>query len=560
MSALATLGLLATSAPVAAKSAPITGKLSERGYSVIALASDGEATSAPAKRKFRLRPPARRVGLHLRAADGTYAGPIVVGTERGGKRAIVGVRAPAKLGEVEIKAARGYARLAERLPRNSLDADRKARARKGVPVGAGAFGRVRSRRLSGSASDPDQDGIPDPLDVDDDGDLVLDNVDRSTASRAPRSSTPNPFHLASSLALPLYDTVNANSPAFGDERIEAALPSYGVLIVNILPGAAAELDCAGLRYCSPGGTGRYPTNLNPPEGTPFPGSPGGPFDADGDGFGRLTPGPGSVPGMFLLHGARARDPDLDPTVSQIGSGDLLTQQVTATGDESQCPSPAPIPECASFVSTLGFTFATVPALVSFDDETGETTVPYPIDGPYSGPPEGFRPSGPGTHTNGFPVADGPDADQDVELTFTFWRPQRRPIPDELCPPPPDRPCTRDEWIDVGGLTYTPAVSGGPPGGRAWNAGTCPQSSLSTEDPRLTPQPADDPDQLIGFVDQALDQPASPANTFTYTLNLSQCLTALGNSAWEPGQEVDLTLAAKDDSFDEANQGVTFKLQ
>lgn len=427
-----------------------------------------------------------------------------------------------------------------------------------MPIGAGVFGRVLSPAASGPLADPDFDGLPDPLDIDDDGDLVLDNVDPSAASRALRSASANQFHLASSLALPIHDTVNANSPAFTDEQIEAALLSFGVIIVQILPGAAAELDCGGLLYCSLGGTGRYPTNLNPPEGPPFPGD----FDADNDGFGRLTLTPGARGSMFLLHGARAREPDLDPTTSQIGTGDMLFEHVTTSGDESQCPQPVQVPECASFLSTLQFTFATVPALVSFSDETGETMVPYPIAGPYSGPPEGFRPSGPGTHNNGFPVTDGPDDDQDVELTFTFWRPQRRPIPDELCPPPPDRPCTANEWIDIGGLTYSPVVqhlgSPGAPGGMEVAQG-CPESTLSSTDPRLS-ETSPEAGAPGGFTDQALDQPASDTNTFTYTLNLTQCLASLGISSWDPGQELDLTFAAKDDSFDTTDQGVTFKRQ
>ena len=43
---------------------------------------------------------AGRVTLHLRAPNGTYAGPIVVGRRKKGKRAIVGVKAGARLGEL----------------------------------------------------------------------------------------------------------------------------------------------------------------------------------------------------------------------------------------------------------------------------------------------------------------------------------------------------------------------------------------------------------------------------------------------------------------------------
>ena len=38
----------------------------------------------------------------------------------------------------------------------------------------------------------------------------------------------------------------------------------------------------------------------------------------------------------------------------------------------------------------------------------------------------------------------------------------------------------------------------------------------------------------GFNDLAADQPANPANTFTYTLNLTQCL-ALRGLSFNPGE-------------------------
>ena len=55
-----------------AKPKPITGKLSRPGYTVLALAANGKATSVVATHgKFHLKPPAKVVTLQLRAADGT---------------------------------------------------------------------------------------------------------------------------------------------------------------------------------------------------------------------------------------------------------------------------------------------------------------------------------------------------------------------------------------------------------------------------------------------------------------------------------------------------------
>jgi len=174
---------------------------------VIALAANGRATSVEARLGgFRLSPPARRVTLHLRAADGSYAGPVVVGGTR--RTAILGLRAGARLGRLRVR--RGYARPTQPLRRRWIDAGRWARARKGVPIGARVFGRVRSLRPRGSVpGDFDLDGIPEPLDVDDDGDLILDNIDRSSAAGAAQLAPE--FSIGSGLGLGLTETDTAHA-------------------------------------------------------------------------------------------------------------------------------------------------------------------------------------------------------------------------------------------------------------------------------------------------------------------------------------------------------------
>ena len=64
----------------------------------------------------------------------------------------------------------------------------------------------------------------------------------------------------------------------------------------------------------------------------------------------------------------------------------------------------------------------------------------------------------------------------------------------------------------------------------------------------------------GLTDLAPDRPASTANTFTYTLNATQCLASLGRS-WNPGEEVGFDfLATASSSTDNTEQGVNFKRQ
>ena len=592
---------LHTGASTALAQDPITGELSEPGYTVIALAADGEAqTVTPQAAAFSVVPPAATVTVHLRAPDGTYAGPVVI-EERTGEvrrakahvrrararlrrlkrklraarraadsardgraarkatqrlkkarksrnrasrrlkrarrrlaearqqeaerriRVILGVKAGAPLGDVEVKPA-GYA-VARGLRRRSsqgwVNPDRRAWAKDGEPIGAGNFGFVQSRPFTGAVSgDLDLDAVPDPLDIDDDGDLVLDNVDPSPAGSARVAQAEPEFTVGSSMPFEIFQTRNANASSLTVADIDEALSRWGSLGLAILPGDSNELDCGGtpnpvapppplvggLTYCSYGGTARVPGCNSPSEGPDVscPRYPEDCCDPDGDGFGTLSQTPGlPAPAMLLFHGA---------TTAQIRTGDVLIQRVTTGGVEREYPA------------TLQFVFATVPALVSYSDTAGNSgTVSYPVEDS----------SQPGARGDGFPVAAG--ADGDVVLTLTFWRPQRTPIAAET-----------GEWIDIGGLTYAPGIA---------DIGfNCPQSTISENDPNLVPAMPD------GFTDLAGDQAADPANTFTYTVNLTQCLAATGLS-FDAGENRTFAFNVLAPSgADTANQFVTFRRQ
>jgi hypothetical protein len=521
---------------VPAAAAPtITGKLSKRGYTVIALGATGRATSAQATRgSFRLRPQAAVVTLQLRAPNGTYAGPIVVGGSA--TRAIVGIRAGARLGKIAIRSHDGYARVSRPLRTGWIDARRWARAVRGRPIGAGRFGFVRSRPSRGTVpGDRDVDGIPDRLDVDDNGNLVLDNFEPGGGTRAAACTPPcaPDVGLASIMTLRIDQTVNANATALTVQDIDSALAGFGYLRIGYPHDATTELDCRGLTYCSSGGTGKV--GFTGPgaavaSGASFPEC----CDADGDGFGSMDrapfdPGSEGHPGQFFLaHHA---------TTAQIGTGDVLIERATSGGIESQFPI------------TLQDVFATVPALVSYDDGAGNSgTVSYPVAPSTPGcPPPGCPPGGRGTFGNGFPVAAQPNGD--VVVTLTFWRPQRKPIPGEP-----------GAWTDIGGLTYTVPRILNPelPGPQQFpGAGTCPQSAFTTTNPNLTPS-AVPFSSGGGLKDTAPDQPASAANTISYTLNITQCLAASGVS-WSPGHEMQLFFDAGN-GYDSVEQTVIFRRQ
>lgn len=237
---LATIVAGVAAATGSATLAPITGTLSKPGYTVIALAANGRATSVrTAGGSFTLRPPAGRVTLQLRAPDGIYAGPVVIASIQNGRRVITGVRAGAKLGRISVNVARGYARVARSVATRWTDTSRWARATKGVPIGNGInFGRVLSPppRVSPSG-DLDADGVPDVFDIARNGTLILNNVEPSTTKRTARAAQDSSqFYLSSNLDVPLWDTESADAGTATDADIDAALVKWETLALAILPG------------------------------------------------------------------------------------------------------------------------------------------------------------------------------------------------------------------------------------------------------------------------------------------------------------------------------------
>ncbi len=609
LAAFLVLGSTANTQDVSASSAaevsqvePITGTLSKPGYTVIALAADGIAKTdlSAADGSFSVSPPAKKVSLHLRAPDGTYAGPIVLEegwnvvkrakkklrqarkdlkrakkklkkaeskaakrkakkkvkqaskklrqanmalrqarTRASGRRAILRLQAGAKLGNVTARPAAGYAkaRLNERQWNRWIVEKTQAQAKGGVPIGAGNFGRVRSRQLTGSAiGDLDRDGVSDPLDIDDDGDLVLDNLDatsRGSAGVSAQASEDGGSPLAESFTaypwLISRDPANANALPPGPESdalIEATLQGDGRVVIS--PGrlleadpsiSSVELDCGnpqggeepGLTYCTLGGSGEADTS-SPGEASsvPYPAC----CDTDGDGFGSLFPYTigADENGLGLLHRA---------TSEQIATGDVLIARI-----EHSDGSPD-----EEVVTSLAYVFATAPALVSYDDGQGNSvTIDYP---PPSENPE-------------YPVEAGPGGD--VVLTLTFWRPQRPSIPPE-----------EDGWIDVGGLGHGTVADGAD----IADPGLCDQTTYSNLEPGFTPIQVGGYFGGDGLRDPVEDRPASPNNTFSYQVNLTECRELKGGT-FGPGERRGFYFGAStarldaEDTEDVAANSVSFK--
>jgi hypothetical protein len=509
--ALAVLGALAFPGAAVAKPRTISLKLSKAGYTVLALDTAGHAVKA-AGRNVKLVPTASRVTLHLVDAHGNYAGPIVVAGK--GTKVVVGLRGGGRLGTVKVKRGYGLAHA----PKRALDKSRTARARKGVPVGARVLGRVAGRsKGSGRAGlDVDRDGVPAAFDVDDDGDLLLDNVDRASA-RTPKQTPvtpPNPslpvgppgpggagppgasagFTLFSNLKLDIGLSLNANAGAVTDAQIDATLASYATLAIAVPAGDEVELDCLGLAYCSAGGTG---TTL---EGNKrFPDD----VDADADGFGTITRG---STGDFQLHPGA--------TSAEIGSGDSYIERVTTGSSETTA------------AGTLNYVFSTTPALTAFTTAAGSGTISYPV-----------APGGLGTDQN--PIPSG------SPINLTFWRPQRKAIAGSG---------EGSGFVDIGHLTYSADIPNGPsalgsPGGGPGAGGNCQGRYASTDtDATVTRD---------GVLDKADDRAAAAANTLSFTVDVDACLAA-NSVTWAVGDKLGIDIQARAAQGDNAAQKIWFK--
>jgi hypothetical protein len=514
---LSAAALLAAPATAQAAQKPITGSLAKNGYTVIALSYDGKASSAHvAGGKFRVVPPAAKVTLSLRDASGEYAGPVVVGAK--GKRAVLGVRAGAKLGRLRL--AKGVARA--KVARGRTDRSRTAVTKRGRPIGAGRFGLVRARATGGAGTggDRDLDGVASAFDIDDDGDLVLDNTDGTGRARArqvppPAGGGPAPapeeqgLRLFSNFHFALDETLNANAGGVTREQIDAAMTAAGsfVGLVFFLPEGIdeAELDCGGLSYCSPGGTGR--TSEPYPAGTPFPDQ----FDADGDGLGTISRG---VTRDFQL---RTFAPS-----SAIGSGDTFVEQ---------------LPDGSQLSGSLNYMFNTTPAVRSYVTGDGtSTTVAYPASA-----------TALGTIENPLPLT--PDAAGDYTLELTMWRPQRAAIPEAGEP---------DGFVDIGGLKWQAMMASAPQPidpGAGGGGSPAPGVSFCNTETGFTSADAN----LVrssqpGFLlDQQGDAPSDPSRTVTAKVNFTRCL-AQGGQELKPGFALGWEVQANSVAGDVSAQG------
>jgi len=464
--ALAALAAVADAAR-SSKAVKVKGRLDGAApsrWSVLAVGADGRSTAAAvsADGRFALSLPkseARDATLHLvDRSDGRYAGPVVLA--RGARAATRLAGKPGNLGTIAVRS--GFAVVRARARRlfgrgGMVEFD----AATGTP-GAGRLGLVARPRAAGAPAaddggpadgdepgdDSDGDGLPNQIDVDDDGDTVLDAADPDTPGGGPGVQAA----IFTDYFIPIGKALNANAGGVTPEAIDALLAAE-LHLVLLAPGGGgapnADVQCTGLPWCSTA------TVFGPSWVSDLPfGAPWSSYDPDGNGIPNLRTDPTDVPQIVIKPNVTSAD---------VQPGDALLFTITTAGGE-EITLPAVLP----------FYFTTTPLLASVADGITTTPVSYPVG-----------PSGPGTEGNPITLGSG-------RLTMTFWRPQRPAIPG----------AESGTLMDMGGLSY--GVSLGSSGSS--DVVVCEPGDYSDPSPTLEPEPTAAAFDVAVLHDTAPDAP------------------------------------------------------
>ncbi len=497
--------------------ATVSGTLTGgQGLKVIVVQANGtsqKATITSRKGTFKVRGATLAgASIHLVKSNGTYFGPVMLGGS--GRKVYATVKGSGNLALGTFKRKSGYAAARAPVGRYFTTRVYTVAAKNAKPVGAGNLGRVKVGNgistlngYNGQGRDADLDGIPGAFDIDDNGNLIIDNVDRTTRSGrsfrrfssefqvippavTPPAVTPpaaTEFKLFSNFKLTNATSINVSIPGITDlvALIDAAVPATVTLATQVMGATSATLDCLGNTYCAPHGA--YPL---------------------------MNGAAASYTGAFLnLAKGTTGDAQITPGAARadIGSGNAFLQMDGAT----------------SYPGVLNFVFITAPALKSYNVGGGEQTVTYDASGVSA---SGMTPSAPITTTAGA-----------TAITVTFWRPQRAALSSEAWF------ATANPWTDIGGLSYRADTPNTPTGSTkrdctgGYSAGTANGVAVAASSD--------------GIVDPAIDAEASASNTISWTIDLTTCFDW---SAMASGTSFDLDIQAVSTYGDNAARKLYFR--
>ena len=496
---------LAAGAPAASTTTVKVKVTGLKGGSVLAVDAAGLAVrSKVGSRPVSLRIPRNKVSgtsLHLTSASGTYLGPVVLSGN--GSRAYLTLgRGAAKKRSISLgtaKARSGYAALSRKAPGSILLSSAYAKASRGVPIGAGRLGlqkassqalaSARARGAQGSSqtipggTDPDRDGLPSNIDVDDNGNGILDNQDAS--------QTPTSDGIFATMSLrPSSSGVNVNATGVTDAQVDANLSgdnSFNIIFYLSLPpsqGTATGgwVDCGALPYCNyQTGTalisGLSESRPDLPRGTPWRNYRPDPL-APGNGLEEL-PNPDFRPFAMAI--------TPKATSAQLSPGDIYNVNLNLAG------------RVVTNTIALPSYPVTAPAVKTVTSGGAVTSITYGDPG--------------AAGSDGAPIQLGPDGD----LSMVYWRPQRRGVPG----------AGEQQFMDMGRLHYTATVGAlrVPEGGAGNLREVRAQREFSCDAAGNAVFPdGSGGENFFGPADPSNDSAPDPESTRTYATNLRTCIT------------------------------------
>ena len=575
--------------PVAASGATITGTVKGgKGMRVTAIGLDGTANSAKIRSngKFSLKVPnsrAKNATLHLLTSTGDYAGPIVIA--RKGARGYVRTTAKTTaLGTITKKSGFALVGTAPAKSQYSTAGSVKVNKKTGKPLGAGLLGLVSTgstakasmaREAQGGTgggggqgggfggggqgggqqganpNDPcggavggdcDQDGVPNSMDVDDNGNLTIDFTDSVSVGTTAKLLT------YSDVRPSIADTLNYNTGATRD-TINAFLGSQDLkrptgltlafyyderTLTGVEPSPALDavwVQCeASAPWCAPGtsqatisGFSEYPQIL--PSVPEFGSTSWSTFTGSVCGAQRqpCQPQPSTYPAFGFMKSSQQGGPkpqsiwtafvkpNATDTLGQVNSDSVinLNYRTSATA----APSTKPIGISPYMVTTPAIT------QVVAGGATQSLSYPYPANGPGTNDGNGFDLGTAGT------------------LGLTLIPPQRLGLPGEA-----------EQFYTLGGLFYgvtldrlVPTSGGGEQ--RPNTEAGCSITPVSG----VTQRPASSNPQDIWPIiapmqdTTATDGPATTVRTLSFTVDVKGCIAKYLPGAPTTGVSASLSL-------------------